>query len=234
MNALRCLLLLSFLGKVHAQEEITAADGRKIAGEVLRVEANGVVFERADRRTFTIPWEALEARQALKLQTRHFVTEKTDKFDGSTRLSLKDEVVLKDGVEMDICAIVMEQREAPTIWLLNWTRIAQGWEWLKHHPVTLLVDGERWTPEPEIHTEVLDGGRVYEAVSVQLSAEQVARLVAAKTIEAKVGLREYTLSDKDRLILHMVFSAWVARGGSVKAEKAKEEALKSSAAKEDS
>lgn len=63
---------------------------------------------------------------------------------------------------------------------------SDGWRYLKFRRVVLMVDGERWTYDPEHHGDVMKGG-VLEQLFVPLTEERFLKLAGAKSAEIKVA-----------------------------------------------
>lgn len=61
-----------------------------------------------------------------------------------------------------------------------------GWRYLKYHPIIFLVDGERWTFEPN-HDGDVETGYVLEHLFVHLSEDQLLKIAHAKSAQVKVG-----------------------------------------------
>jgi hypothetical protein len=197
-------------------ETIKSKDGRVITGKVVSITDRGVEFQRTDRKIVMIEWAQMDVHDALRIQTARFVKEEYDKFHQQTVLSLKEPVQLTAHVWLDFRIILLDGQLQMPIISLDFTREDDDWEWLEYHPVTLLVDQERWGYKGDITTDVWKGGTVYEHVSVMLGVTRSNKLATAKTIECQVGTREYQCSGIPRASIMAVFAAWVAKGGDLK------------------
>jgi hypothetical protein len=69
---------------------------------------------------------------------------------------------------------------------------SDGWVYLDHHPVTLLVDGERMRFDPK-HDGTVGKGYVLEFMLVRPGESQLQRLFGANKIEGQVGIHEFKL-----------------------------------------
>ena len=156
-------------------------------------------------------------RQNFLTLTHSVVTEKVDDFDRRTSIKFIGEGLgLGDGVKLVVSASWKNDSLNPPRFLLLFTRVNQGWQWLKHHDLKALVDDELMEfDQEEITSDVLEAGRVFEAKPLHLNLEQMLRWADAEQIRVRIGVDEYFLKGTDKLPLVAVLANWIGRGGDV-------------------
>ncbi len=158
-------------------------------------------------------------RNNLLTLTQPVITEKVDDFDQRTSIKYSGEPDwLGDGVKIVVTASWKNKAVNPARFLVLFTRVDKGWQWLKSNEVKVLVDDELMEFEQqELQSDVLEGGKVFEAKPIYLSLEQMLRWVAAEKVRVRIGLDEYSLGEKEKLPLLSVLGNWIGRGGDMSA-----------------
>jgi len=156
-------------------------------------------------------------RQNLLTLTQPVITERVDDFDQRTSIKYSGEPDwLGDGVKIVAIASWKNKAVNPARFLVLFTRVDKGWQWLKSNGVKVLVDDELMEIEQrELQSDVMEGGKVFEAKPISLSLEQMLCWVAAEKVRVRIGLDEYSLGEKEKLPLLSVLGNWIGRGGDI-------------------
>ena len=141
------------------------------------------------------------------------ITESYDRFRDQTTLKLDLEVVRHDkDNDLEIKLFHDYKGEGrskpdgrPSLMFTNEGR--DGWRYLKYHPITLIVDGERFAFDPK-HDGDVEKGYVLEYLWVHPTKDQFLKIAKANSIEVKVGSDSFSLS-ADRLLAIRDFGAYV-------------------------
>jgi hypothetical protein len=128
------------------------------------------------------------------------IIQKYNRFNDATTLSLDIGIVWHDGensLELDFDQFYFGTGRSrpmggPSFRLFN--RGRKGWHYLDYHPVSMIVDGERYSFETEHKGKVKDGG-IEEWVWVNISESLLRKLAKSSKWEMKFGRDEFSISD---------------------------------------
>jgi hypothetical protein len=141
--------------------------------------------------------------------TANHFEETYDRFKDTTTLRLGLGVIIKgEDYKVDMNLFRFDkgrERTKGQVGLNILCDSSDGWRYLSHHPLNLLVDGKRWSLQPTLNGTV-GRGYVLEHMWVRLSAAQLADLAAAKSVEGKLGIDEFAL-DRGQLAAIREFAA---------------------------
>lgn len=153
--------------------------------------------------------KALERKQAEamldKLAAGKLKVQK-DRFDGTTKITF-DDVAFDSWIS--VSAVCKISEDGHPVFLMMFHRQAPYWSWMYHEGIYMLVDGERLFQKDKASTGVI-GGRVSEIMSMDLSEEQIEKLIKAKRWAFKIGSDEFDFTDTHKLPLTVVYLKYKA------------------------
>lgn len=135
----------------------------------------------------------------LNKMVDNVLTVKKDRFTGSTTISFRHDLKLNEDVEVSGWVLCTSSNDA--FFHLRFTRIADSWRWLSYHKAYWLVDGVSRYEDSDLTTNVLSGGRVYEAFSFSMNRDQAKEFVKSKSAAVKIGIDEFDLTDEHRSVI---------------------------------
>jgi hypothetical protein len=147
---------------------------------------------------------------AAKAEDTAYRFEETyDRFEDRTTLRLELGDIIKGGnYKVDLTLFRFDKGRLRTkgrVELKFLCDSSDGWRYLRHHPLDLLVDGKRWSFQPT-HDGTVGQGYVLEHIWAHLTEAQLADLAAAKSVEGRLGINEFALS-RDQLAAIREFAA---------------------------
>lgn len=155
-----------------------------------------------------------ELLRRLKVLTEEMVKVKYDEFDKVTVVSYEGPKIKMDD-ECEVTTLLTWDDGAihkPTL-LIGILRVAEDWKWLKFHDSRLMIDKELVGIKVKLDTEVFEGGRVYEALWMEVPIEDAAKMILAQEVKMKIGLDQWTFDTVQRAPVMTTVARWLAEGG---------------------
>jgi len=220
-------LMFVYFAVCATAEEIKSADGSVIEAKFVEGVLEGAKLDK-DGTVFLVPWEKLDAEQALKLKERDWLKIEEDRFDGVVTCRTRAYPALVDvlghtKIDPDTVSFLPN----PPMLEISFDRFGQTFLFTREE-VKMLIDGERagfiaaFRSEPEATAN----GRAHEHMRALITHEVWAKMKDAKKVEVRVGELEMGLSEETlmsfRLLMDYTQRRWEAM---------REEALKKQAEK---
>lgn len=95
----------------------------------------------------------------------------------------------------------------PENYLIYFTSQSEGWRLLEYYELYFMIDGERYKfLEEDIYTDrdVVYGGNVREFFSISVTRNFFHRLANARSVQAKIGHYELTMSSEKRIVYKLL------------------------------
>jgi len=168
--------------------KLTSKDGKEMEVRLIQIEEYGIRAMRGGT-IYTFDWLNLDPLCAQAMRGIRWLDFKHDRFDGRSTSTIKDVPFDEDpSIELSgVVTLAPFQQNDQERYSLFFIRVAPDWEWLRYHPVRILVDGQPLgNLNSEIDTEVFSGGQVYENVSITINDQLMDKICAAKLVELKI------------------------------------------------
>jgi hypothetical protein len=211
--------------QVTFADDITCLNGTIYKNvKTLRTDAIGVTYSHASgiaKIEFTNLPEVVrsaygyspeKAQQALTLQSQaqreralaSLLSITDDKIEGDRTYEIKSRISLGYEFNLHVYAVSHDGgKSVPYSVSLHFTASSSDWSFLKYHPLTLLVDGQRmtWSEDDVSHDGSVHSGvsvSVFEQMHAHPTLSQFYQIARARSVQGKLGIRQFDIPYESR------------------------------------